>query len=311
LYVGSHTGIEKSLAKNAKLNYKAISTGKLRRYFSVKNFTDPFRILAGYFEAKKILKAFQPKVVFCAGGFVSVPVGLAAKSLKIPLILNEADATPGLSTKILTRYADTVCTAFPLKHASAKHVHTGLPLQPHVTKGKKSRGQKLTNLTRKKPNLLIMGGSLGAQFINDFVTKNLTELTKNYNVIHLTGKGKNPKLENKNYWSAESVSASEIADLYALSDLCLTRAGANSLFELAANSIPMLMIPLPLTASRGDQILNANYFQKAKCGLKLDQERATDQKILNSLEKLKSQKYAPTLTSPDGLPAIIKILNKF
>lgn len=297
------------MAKNAKLNYRAISTGKLRRYFSLQNFVDPFKIARGYLQARKIIKQFQPDVVFCAGGFVSVPVGLAAHHLGKKIILNEADASAGLSTKILSKYAHKVCIAFPnaAEHLTKEKVElTGLPTNPIITKGTKIAGKKLTGLKGKLPIILVMGGSLGAEFVNNLVYDNLADLTKNYQVIHLTGRGKSKKIKMPNYISKESVTLKEMADLYAFCDVCITRAGANSVFELAENGKKMLMIPLPLSASRGDQILNAEYFEKLGYGVKLDQDKLNYKVLKQNLAKVLKSKKVKKMSS--GLNNVIKII---
>lgn len=317
LFVGSKNGIEKKLANEAGLKYAEISTGKLRRYFSFKNFTDPFRALRGYMQAKKILKKFKPDTVFASGGFVSLPVGLAAKKLQIPLVLNEADLYPGLSNKILAKYADKICIAFPDAKKNLpkeKTILTGLPLQKKTLSGKKSRLQKIIKFPKNKPVLVILGGSQGASFLNNLVSENLPEILKNFSVIHLTGRGKADEIKaKKNYLPLEYVDSQTMADIYATADIAIARAGSNTLFELSAWKIPSIIIPLP-SAAADHQSKNAAYFKK-ECGFEvLAQKSASGKKLINLLKKYKtatarkSAQKKIKIEAKEGLKKVMKVI---
>ena len=263
-YIGSYDGIEKKLIADFDIPYYGISTGKLRRYFDVKNFTDPFRVVKGFSEAKKILKQIKPDIVFSKGGFVSVPVVRAAASLKIPCIIHESDMTPGLANKLCIPVATKVCCNFPetLQNLPAdKAVLTGSPIRGELTKGNKIAGLDLCGFSANQPVIMVIGGSLGAANVNKAVRDALPALLKDFQVVHLCGQGKvdNLLLNTKGYKQFEYVKA-ELKDLFAMADVVISRAGANAICELLALKKPNLLIPL-VSGSRGDQILNANSFE--------------------------------------------------
>ena len=257
-YIGSKQGIEKELVK--EIPYFGISTGKFRRYISVQNLKDPFKVVKGVLDALKVMKRINPDLVFAKGGFVCVPVVLAAKMRKIPVIVHESDITPGLANKIAIPLASTVCVSFPetLQKIGYKAVLTGSPIRNEILKGDKT---KLLFSLKKLPSVLIMGGSTGSLSINNAVWSNVETLTKDYNIIHLTGKGKiNKEVKAEGYIQLEYANE-EMPHLYDLADIIVSRAGANALAEFLALKIPNLLIPLPKNQSRGDQIENAKSFK--------------------------------------------------
>ena len=274
-YAGTADGIEKQLIAGVPgVTYHTISSGKLRRYFSLKNFTDPFRVLKGIGEAKKLVKTLKPDVVFSKGGFVSVPVVLGAKN-RCPVLVHESDYTPGLANRIANRYADRVLVTFEdtLAHVKGgRGVFTGTPIRAELFAGSRERGFAFTGLTDDKPILLMMGGSLGAQAVNEALRAALPQLLPHFHIIHLCGKGKlDENAVQPGYLQYEYISE-ELPDLFAMSDILLSRAGANAVFEFLALKKPAVLVPLPLSASRGDQILNATYFQKKGFAKLLPQE---------------------------------------
>lgn len=289
-YIGSYDGIEKKLIEECGIRYHGISSGKLRRYFSWKNFTDPFRVIAGFHQARKLLREINPDVVFSKGGFVSVPVVLAAKKLKIPAIIHESDITPGLANKIAMGNASKICCNFPetLSYLpKEKAVLTGSPIRRELFDGDKNKGLKICSFNEKKPVLLIIGGSIGSVVINNSVREILSELTTSFQIIHICGKG-NISEEHQNidgYIQFEYVS-SELPDLFAASDLVISRAGANVICELLALNKPNLLIPLSAASSRGDQILNAHSFEKQGFSMVLMQEDLTPATLLSSVQDL-------------------------
>jgi len=265
-YIGSRDGIERELAKRAGIEYHAVSTGKLRRYFNLKNFTDLFRIPLGIFQAYSILGKSTPDLIFSKGGFVGAPVVWAGWARGIPVIIHESDAIPGLTTKITAPFAKKILFGYKeaadklegskktsCKCSSAIQV-TGNPVRQKILKGSAARAKKLTGFKGKKPVLLVMGGSKGAQQINQIVKEEKAQLTKTFDIVHLTGQGK--KKKSPGYFSAPYLHE-EMKDIYALASLALSRAGANSLAELEALKAPTLLYPLGLASSRGDQVANA------------------------------------------------------
>ena len=289
-YIGSYNGIERKLIEELGIPYYGISSGKLRRYFDPKNFSDPFRVLKGFHEAKKLLKQLKPDVVFSKGGFVTVPVVIAAKRCKIPAIIHESDMTPGLANKLCIPSAVKVCCNFPETVNSLpkdKAVLTGTPIRQELLNGNREAGRQFCGFTADKPVLMIIGGSLGAASINDHVRKILPELLKDFQVIHLCGKGKmDEKLTGTAGYVQYEYIKDELADLFALADIVISRAGANAICEISALKKPNLLIPLSARASRGDQILNARSFEKLGYSMVLEEEEITNQKLLESIQTL-------------------------
>ena len=289
-YIGSYEGIEKELIEQCGIPYHGISSGKLRRYFSLKNFTDPFRVLKGFREANKLIKTLKPDVIFSKGGFVSVPVVMAAKKCHVPTIIHESDMTPGLANKISIPSATKVCCNFPetLGHLpEEKAVLTGSPIRQELLTGNKIAALDFCGFTPDKPVILIIGGSLGSVVVNDAVRAILPELLKQFQVIHLCGKGKvDESLKDlKGYVQFEYIQ-SELKDLFALTDLVISRAGANAICELLALHKPNLLIPLSASASRGDQILNARSFERQGFSIVIEEEELSNEKLLSSIQDL-------------------------
>ena len=309
-YIGSYNGIEKTLIEELGIPYYGISSGKLRRYFDLKNFTDPFRVLKGFSEARKLLKQLKPDVVFSKGGFVTVPVVVAAGRLKIPAIIHESDMTPGLANKLCIPSAVKVCCNFPETKAhlpEGKAVVTGTPIRPELLQGDADKGRAFTGFTSEKPVIMIIGGSLGAQAVNDAIRRILPELLKDFQVVHLCGKGKKDDSKNdlKGYVQYEYIE-SELADLFAMADIVISRAGANAICELQALKKPNLLIPLSANASRGDQILNARSFEKQGFSMVLEEEAITDEVLLRAVHDLydRRETYRAAMENAPGQDSI-------
>lgn len=286
-YIGSYEGIEKTLISDLGIPYHPISSGKLRRYIDLKNISDPFKVIKGVGQARKLLKELKPDVVFSKGGFVSVPVVLAAKSRKIPCVIHESDMTPGLANKICIPCAKWVCTNFPetLNHLpSEKGVLTGSPIRSELFHGDKAKGLEFCGFHDHKPVILVIGGSLGAVAVNDAVRSILPNLLKDFQVIHLCGQNKmDSSLEGaKGYVQFEYIK-NELSDLMAAADIIISRAGANAICEILALRKPNILIPLSAQASRGDQILNAASFEKAGYSTVIQEEDLTDAKLLAAI----------------------------
>lgn len=289
-YIGSYTGIEKELIEQFQIPYHGISSGKLRRYFSMQNFTDPFRVLKGFREANALIKSLKPDVIFSKGGFVSVPVVMAGKRRHVPTIIHESDMTPGLANRISIPSASKVCCNFPetLEHLPAdKAVLTGSPIRQELLAGDCEAALAFCGFTPDKPVILIIGGSLGSVAVNQAVRSILPELLKEFQVIHLCGKDKTDEsLKNlKGYVQFEYIQK-ELKDLFALTDVVISRAGANAICELLALHKPNLLIPLSANASRGDQILNARSFERQGFSIVLEEEELSDDALLNAIHRL-------------------------
>lgn len=289
-YIGSYQGIEKELIEQFGIPYHGISSGKLRRYFSLKNFTDPFRIIKGLAEADKLIKTLQPDVIFSKGGFVSVPVVMAGKRRHVPTIIHESDMTPGLANKLSIPSATKVCCNFPetLEHLPKdKAVLTGSPIRHELLSGNKIAALDFCGLTADKPVILIIGGSLGSVAVNQAVRAILPELLKDFQVIHLCGKGKvDESLKTLHGYVQFEYIQNELKDIFALTDLIISRAGANAICEIAALRKPNLLIPLSANASRGDQILNARSFEHQGFSIVMEEEELTNEKLLSSIRDL-------------------------
>lgn len=289
-YIGSHDGIEKKLIEELHIPYYGIASGKLRRYFDMKNFTDPFRVVKGYAQAASLLKKLKPDVVFSKGGFVAVPVVLAAKHCHIPVIIHESDMTPGLANKLAMPSASKVCCNFPetLEYLpQEKAVLTGSPIRQELRQGNKLAALKFCGFTANKPTLMIIGGSLGAANVNAAIRGILPELLKTFQIVHLCGKGKmdDSLVGTEGYVQFEYIKK-ELADLFALSDVVVSRAGANAICELLDLRKPALLIPLGSSASRGDQILNAESFRSQGFCEVLTEDAMTPQLLLDTILKL-------------------------
>lgn len=318
-YIGSHKGIEKELVEAAGLPYDGISSGKLRRYFDVKNFTDPFRVCKGYFEARALIKKHKPDVVFSKGGFVAVPVVLAAKAYKVPVVIHESDMTPGLANKLCFNSATKVCCNFPETMnylPEGKAILTGCPIRKELLSGDRLAGLRLTGLSADKPTLLIIGGSLGSVKVNTAVRAILPKLLETFQIIHLCGKGNlDPALDNTPGYRQYEYMGEPLKDLFALADVVISRAGANAICELLALKKPALLIPLSAAASRGDQILNARSFKKQGFSALLEEEALTDDTLYESLMEVYSNRemYKKAMNESklsDAVGMITELLSK-
>ncbi|MBP5491140.1 MAG: undecaprenyldiphospho-muramoylpentapeptide beta-N-acetylglucosaminyltransferase [Lachnospiraceae bacterium] len=287
-YIGSKTGIEKELIENIGIPYYAISSGKLRRYFSMKNFTDPFRVLKGCSEAKKLMKQLKPDVVFSKGGFVSVPVVRAAGKAKIPTVIHESDMTPGLANRLAIRYATKVCCNFTetLEHVKGKGLHTGTPIRKELFSGTKEAGLAYAGFDGNKPVILVVGGSTGAVRVNEAVRAALPKLLPEFDILHLCGKGKmDTSVSGKGYEQREYCDK-EMKDVLAMADIVISRAGANAICELLALHKPNLLIPLSAEASRGDQLLNAASFEKQGFSMVMQESEITPESLTEAVGEL-------------------------
>lgn len=314
-YIGSYNGIEKDLITKEGIPYHGISSGKLRRYFDWKNFSDPFRVIKGYGQARSLLKKIQPSIVFSKGGFVSVPVVLAAKSLHIPAILHESDMTPGLANKIAMKGAVKICCNFPetIKYLpEGKGVLTGSPIRQQLLHGDRQKALDFTGLRGDRHILLIIGGSLGSVFINNAVRGALDDLLQKFEIIHLCGKGNlDPSLDGKEGYVQYEYISKELPDLFAAADLVISRAGANAICELLALHKPNILIPLSRNASRGDQILNAESFKKQGFSYVIEEEDVNEKTLTEAIHYVADHKdeYKKAMTDSGQMDSISKIVS--
>ena len=317
-YIGSYNGMEKELIEAQNIPYIEISSGKLRRYFDWKNFSDPFKVLKGYGQAISLLKKIKPDVVFSKGGFVSVPVVLAAKHCHIPAIIHESDITPGLANRIAIRGAKKVCCNFPetMKYLpSDKAILTGSPIRRELFSGDADAAVRYCGFPdRNKPVLLIVGGSSGSKVINDAVRKVLPELLEKFYIIHLCGKGNlDEHLKGLIGYAQFEYASAELTDMFALADMAISRAGANAICELLALHKPNILIPLSAAASRGDQILNAKSFEKQGFSYVLEEEQLTEQTLLSAVDEVfnNRDKYVKAMAESgqmDSIGTIVKLI---
>ena len=316
-YIGSRDGIEKDIITKANIPYYGISSGKLRRYFDVKNFTDPFKVLKGVCEALKILSKEKPDVIFSKGGFVTVPVVMAASMKKIPVIAHESDITPGLANKLASPFCDKLCVTFRESLQFVKNnkgVLTGSPIRKEILTGSKQIGKEICGFKDDKEIILVMGGSLGSKVINDAIRENINNILKYNNIIHICGKGNLDKsLENISGYKQFEYVSEDLKHLMHAADYIISRAGANSIFEFLALKKPTLLIPLSKNASRGDQILNANSFKKEGFSLVMQEEELQKEGILKGIKMLKESKQdlinnMNKSNMSDGVKEIVKVI---
>lgn len=318
-YIGSKSGIEKGLVEGLPgVTYHGISSGKLRRYRSVQNLTDPFRVVAGFFQSLRLVRKIKPNIVFSKGGFVAVPVVMAAFFQRVPVISHESDLTPGLANRINAKFSKKVATTFPecAKTIGKKGVHTGTPMRESLFLGQREKGLALSGFTGDKPVLLMMGGSQGAQAVNEALRAALPQILPQMDVLHLCGQGKMDEalLGTPGYFQVEYLNE-ELPDALAACDLALSRAGATAIGELRALHKPMLLVPYPMGASRGDQIVNAENYRKNGFALVLPQEEMTGDSLAIALFQLKDE--APRLKkamqqapAADGSQAVLSLIEQ-
>ena len=314
-YMGSYDGIEKRLIEDFDVPYVGISTGKFRRYLDPKNLTDPFRVIKGFSEARKFLKTYRPDVVFSKVGFVSVPVVRAAASLGIPCIIHESDMTPGLANKLCIPVAKKVCCNFPetIKLLPAnKAVLTSSPIRAELSQGNKLAGLDMCGFSANDPVIMVIGGSLGAANVNKVVREALPRLLTDFQVVHLCGKGKidNLLLNTPRYKQFEYIKT-ELKDIFAMADLVISRAGANAICELLALKKPNILIPLPASSSRGDQLLNARSFEAQGFSIVLNEDDLTPDLLADKVHELyfTRQTYHDAMSKSGQMDSIQTIMN--
>lgn len=316
-YIGSKGGMEEELIKKCGIPYYGVSSGKLRRYFDKKNFSDIFKVLKGILQSKHIIKKIKPDVVFSKGGFVAVPVVVGAALNKVNVVCHESDITPGLANKLAMPFAKAVCTTFPeaVKHIKDnKGIHTGTPIRDMLFKGSKEKGIAMCGFSGNKPVILIMGGSQGSVKVNNSVRELLGKLLPKYDIVHLCGKGNlDENLNNKEGYKQFEYVSDELPNLFAMADMVISRAGSNAICEFLALHKPMLLIPLGKNASRGDQILNAQSFKKQGFAEVIDEEKMTKGSLFDTINRVyeNRQGYINAMENSqvsDGIKSVMEII---
>ena len=317
-YIGTKNGMERTLIEPTEgVTYHAVSSGKLRRYFDLKNFTDPFRVIAGAFQSFSIIRKLKPAVVFSKGGFVSVPVVVGAALCGVPVVMHESDITPGLANKLCKPFAKAVCTTFPecARLLGDKGIETGTPLRAQIFSGTRERGLALSGFSGERPVLMMIGGSLGAQTVNAVLREALPELTKRFDVLHVCGKGNlAPELEGLSGYRQFEYLTDELPDAFACADILLSRAGSNSLSEILALHKPALLIPYH--SGRGDQVLNANSLKARGLAHVMLQSELTAQSLPPAIDALWEDRELlvqrmSALPDADGTQAVLAQIHKY
>ncbi|MCR5693972.1 MAG: undecaprenyldiphospho-muramoylpentapeptide beta-N-acetylglucosaminyltransferase [Clostridia bacterium] len=313
-YIGSTNGIEKKIiSKIPGVIYHGIHTGKLRRYLSLKNVKDFFSFNLGLIDARKLLRKIKPDIIFSKGGYVAVPVAAAARRLKIPLLTHESDYTPGLANRMISNVAFKVLTTFPetvemIK--DGKGEFSGAPIRSVILHGDRKKGLSFLGFKGEKPVLTVIGGSKGSRVLNGALYESLDVICDRFDVVHICGDRNVTDTSGypDNYRQFAFINE-ELPDVFAATDYFVTRGGSNSIHEFAALKKPMLIIPLSKSASRGDQILNADSFEKRGIGIKLEEEELNRDSFLTSIDKLEAMKdtIVKNLSDADYLNGTVKI----
>jgi len=314
-YIGTENGMERGLIEREKaVTYHGIQSGKLRRYMDIKNFTDPFRVVYGIGQATNLIRKLKPRIIFSKGGFVSVPVVMGGWINRVPIVIHESDITPGLANRICYPFAKKVCTTFP-ETAEAfkgeKGIHTGTPIRKELLNGDPEKGRKLCGFSSNRPVLMVMGGSLGAVAINNHIRSVLNILLNRFQVVHICGKNNiDPALEGIPGYKQFGYVNEELPHIMAMADVIVSRAGANSIHEFLALRKPNLLIPLPLSASRGDQILNAQSFERRGYSKMLKQEDLNKDLLLTGIIELYNnrQRYIDAMSAEDHTKGVERIM---
>lgn len=319
-YIGTKNGIEKSILENEDIIYHEVSAGKLRRYFDIKNFSDPFRVIYGIKQSIGLVKEIKPNIIFSKGGFVSVPVVIGGWFNKVPVIIHESDFTPGLANKLSMPFATKICINFQETKDDLpknKVVYTGTPIRNELLSGDYEKGLHLCGFKDKKPIVLVMGGSLGSRNINKLVRDTILKLLNNFNIVHICGKGNiDEKLINLSGYKQFEYINKEQPHIFKISDIVISRAGANSIYEFLYLKIPSILIPLSSKSSRGDQILNAKSFEKQGFCKVLEETNLNSEIFLNNILELYNNRKAyinnmSKKSIPNGTLEILKIINEY
>lgn len=319
-YMGSETGAERAMIEALSISYHPIQTGKLRRYWSKQNLLDPFLVLKGIWQAFTLLRRIKPKVVFSKGGYVALPVVVGAWLARIPIVAHESDFSIGLANRLSFPFVNTICVTFAAAREKFKNTAkvqvTGTPVREALLHGDRMKGLQYCGFQADKPCLLVMGGGQGAQAINRCIHQSLPLLLPHMQIIHLCGPGKMDASLNQPGYCQLEYADTEFPDLLAASDWVVSRAGANTLYELLVLAKPHILIPLPQHQSRGDQIENARYFERLGASHVLPEERLNPETLLKAIQTLQTDRdqvlaSITALNIQPAVPSIVKILESF
>ncbi len=313
-YVGTSKGIERRLIAPLEVPFHTIAAGKVRRYFSLQNVTDIFRVMLGFIQALFLMLRQRPDMLFSKGGFVATPVVWAAWLFRVPVVIHESDLSPGLANKLSIPFAHRICYSFRETAdylPAQKAVYTGIPVREELLKGDPDKGREMLRFNQDKPILLAVGGSLGSETINRAVRQSLEALLESFNIVHICGAGNKQEVlvAYEGYRQYEYVS-DQLKHVFAVAMMVISRAGATMLFELLALRKPHLLIPLSKKASRGDQILNAASFEKLGYSMVLQEEELDKKTLLKSVRQLYEARddYINRLQQADEGQALHRVL---
>lgn len=296
-WLGSDKGMDRAIVQSAGIEFFGIPSGKLRRYISAQNISDAFKVGAGFFAARQILRREKPCLLFSKGGFVSVPPCLAAASLGIRVFTHESDFSPGLATKINLRVARKVFIAYQESAGffgsryKSKIIVSGNPVRPEFRSPDPVKGRNFLRVKEWERILLVLGASQGAQQINDLIKKTLPELTKHYTVIHQVGPNTPWHLRADKY-RAYPFFKDEMPHVLGAAELVLSRSGAGTLWECASAGKPMVLIPLSGSGTRGDQVENARFFEAAGAAVSLTGEQVSPERLVQTIASLAADEAA-------------------
>jgi UDP-N-acetylglucosamine--N-acetylmuramyl-(pentapeptide) pyrophosphoryl-undecaprenol N-acetylglucosamine transferase len=318
-WIGSASGMDGSIIREAGLEFFGVPAGKLRRQFSVRTLVDCFKVAAGFFAARRILRREKPALLFSKGGFVSVPPCVAAASLGIPVLTHESDYSPGLATRINARFALKILAPYPETRAFFREklrgrvIVTGNPIRGEFQAARPAQGRAFLGLEAGERILLVLGGSQGAREINGLIREALSELTKHYVVVHQTGPGGGEAAPAGERYRAYPFIKEALPHIIAASELVVCRCGANTLWECASLGRPLILIPLRGAGTRGDQVENARLFEEAGLGIRLQGEGSPAEQLVRAVAALASSgerraamaAAALRLVSVDGAARIV------
>ena len=317
-YVGESSSVEEKLISSISVPFFKIKSGKLRRYFSLKNFFDPLKVIVGFFQSLRLCVIEKPDLVFSKGGYVAVPLVLAARVLNIPIIAHESDLTPGLANRLTFPFCSKICLTFPPTAGQLRDnrvILTGTPLRRALREADAKKGASLLGFDINLPILLVFGGSKGARFLNELIFRLRDKLLESFNVVHITGEGNSSREREKKGYIQKEFLHHEFGDVLAAASVVVSRAGANSIYELLALRKPHLLVPLPKTSSRGDQLENAKKFCELGYSRFIEEGLLTDdifiQEIKNLMEnKTSIEKQMANFKAPDAVSIIVKEIKK-
>lgn len=316
-FVGSGSDFERQLVSDMAVTYHGICAGKLRRYFSFENLKDAFKVLWGMVQAVFLLGRLRPDAVFSKGGFVSFPVVFAAWCWRVPVVAHESDLTPGLANRLAMPFVKSLCVNFPVTRPSrfrGELTYTGTPVRPALMNGDAASGRRLIGAADDRPLLIVTGGSLGADRINEVVREAAPELCQRAHLVHVCGPGKVAPVTAPDYHPFEYV-REEWGDLLAAADLVVSRAGANTLYELLCLKKPNLLIPLSRRASRGDQIENAAWAESEGFSRVIQEEDLTATRLIGAVNEILAAKSEESgriarFLPPDSVGLIVATIKR-